>query len=272
MWIPVPTLWLAATEEQLPQDTWMYSGKADCVFCVGGIQQCMHVDCQVYLTNIVVVTKSWVIQQIEIPRSISFHCGVGKLETICRFLLLIIRDRCFPMTFSSVTHPKGRWAHLEPILSTPILPWYQVTVWLTYLLCFWRCRPTSRCHQHPVRPWRSPCSWWSLHAGCSRRLSLYRPTWPCWLCCCCYSLLGACGQGLAWRICLWKRKWRKELKWGQNGGRGQRRCGDRGEKQTQEATLMQCLFPITNYPLLGNFGHIYRENSMSSWQTHGLGC
>ena len=43
------------------------------------------------------------------------------------------------------------------------------------------------------------------------------------------------------------------------------------KKRTQEATLMQCcLFPITDYSLWGNCGHIHRENGISSQRMSGL--
>lgn len=43
------------------------------------------------------------------------------------------------------------------------------------------------------------------------------------------------------------------------------------KKRTQEATLMQCcLFPITDYSLWGNHGHIHREYGISSQQMYGL--
>lgn len=43
------------------------------------------------------------------------------------------------------------------------------------------------------------------------------------------------------------------------------------KKRTQEATLMQCcLFPVTDYSLWGNRGHIHRENGISSQQMYGL--
>lgn len=143
--------------------------------------------------------------KLKLPVRLAFTLGWEDWKPFAVFVLLIIRDKCFSVTLDSNTHNQG--------LSGTLRTHSTNSIWLTYLLCFWRCQPTSRCPQHPVRPWRSPCSWWSLHVGCSRRLSPCHPTWPCLLHCCCCSRLEACGPGPAWHICLWEKiKGRVEMR------------------------------------------------------------
>lgn len=104
-----------------------------------------------------------------------------------------------------------------------------VTVWhkppsfslLTCLLCSERSLWVSLCRRRLWGLWRSPCSWWWLHAARSRWPSPCHLTWPCseapwsrrarcwwYYCCCCFLVTG--GSSLSWRIYLM--------------GKGKKRC------------------------------------------------
>lgn len=178
-----------------------------------------------YLSN-TGVTKSWVIHQIEISRKISFHHGAGRLETICYFPSLDYQRQVFSRDIQSCyPQPMGCWAHLELTLPIP----NSTEIWslsLTYLSPLLLEMPTNF-SMPPASRKALAFSMFLVITSCRVQQTAVTVSSDMALLA---ALLLLFPPGSLWtrsRMAYLplekkKKKSREELKWGQNGGRGQR--------------------------------------------------